>query len=308
MLAVAAESSSADVIDLPLDAVEPGAHQPRKHFDQKKLEELAETIRDRGVRQPIKVRATNGRFEIVSGERRWRASRLAGRQTIPAIVCEVQPLVDSLVENLQRADLNTVEEALAVTRLVADIGVGEAARSLGKTPSWVSKRHRVGTAPTFVLECGSKDLEALYATALLAETDPERARQLVEAAPKKAELRGNARRASKGENQSLKAESARHPSVGAGHDHEYAEPEREHTGSAAIQEFFAGAINEASAVAGVGAKGLAAAERGGTCVVESVRVEGDALVFQTGRGPVELRMSLDVERELFELIRERLCT
>lgn len=113
------------VMDLPIDRVSPNPHQPRRHFDGSALEGLAASIAEVGVLQPVLVRRVGDDWELVAGERRWRATRLAGRQTIPAIerrVDDLGSLEQAIVENLHRADLNPLEEAAALAELVSDFG------------------------------------------------------------------------------------------------------------------------------------------------------------------------------------------
>lgn len=111
------------LLDIPVEQIDRDPAQPRQHFDEVELAELADSIRAHGVIQPIEVEATgDGRYRLHHGERRWRASRLAGRETIPAIVAPARAadegLVRGLIENLHRADLNPIEEAQVYKRLL----------------------------------------------------------------------------------------------------------------------------------------------------------------------------------------------
>jgi len=109
---------------LPLDAIDPNPHQPRHVFDGNRLEELAQSIRANGVIQPVVVRSCGRRYQLVAGERRWRAANLAGLRTIPAVIQEIPDdrlLELTLVENIQREDLNPIELAHAFTRLTAEL-------------------------------------------------------------------------------------------------------------------------------------------------------------------------------------------
>ena len=110
--------------ELALDRLQPGAHQPRRHFDEEALDELARSIAAQGVVQPIVVRAVGGdRYEIVAGERRWRAAQRAGLSTIPVVIRALDErgaMAVALVENIQRADLNPLEEADALHRLIEE--------------------------------------------------------------------------------------------------------------------------------------------------------------------------------------------
>ncbi len=107
---------------IPLSAVTPNPAQPRRQFDEAGLQELASSIRERGVLQPIIVRRDGGRYLIMAGERRYRAAQRAGLESIPAIVREDDPLEVALIENLQREDLTALEEAEAMSALIAKHG------------------------------------------------------------------------------------------------------------------------------------------------------------------------------------------
>ena len=122
----AATEGQGEVQMLRLSQVDPNRSQPRKKFEEESLEELADSIRRFGVLQPILVKKTGSRYEIIAGERRWRASRKAGLREIPAIVREYsdQETVElSLIENIQREDLNPIEEAKAFKRLLDEFGL-----------------------------------------------------------------------------------------------------------------------------------------------------------------------------------------
>src|SRR5438045_457527 len=113
-------------IEADIDRLTPNHFQPRIAVDEARLEELAQSIRANGVIQPIVVRRSGDRFEIIAGERRWRASKLAGLPRVPIVVKEIAPgheqslLEMALIENIQRDDLNPIEEALAYRRLADD--------------------------------------------------------------------------------------------------------------------------------------------------------------------------------------------
>ena len=133
---------------LPIDRIVPNPGQPRHHFDQTALEELAASIRRYGILQPLTVRQTAGGWELVAGERRLRAARLAGLREVPCLLSQADPQESAalaLVENLQRQDLHYLEEAAALRRLVEDYGLTqeEAARRLGKSPSAVANKLRL---------------------------------------------------------------------------------------------------------------------------------------------------------------------
>ncbi|MDP3857156.1 MAG: ParB/RepB/Spo0J family partition protein [Stagnimonas sp.] len=149
-VAVAPEQSSDDALhELPLLQLAPGKHQPRRHFDEGALSELTESIRAQGVVQPIVVRPLGGdRYEIVAGERRWRAAQRAGLSSIPVVVRELDEraaMAIALVENIQRADLNALEEAEALHRLIQECGLTHeaCAEAVGKSRAAVSNLLRL---------------------------------------------------------------------------------------------------------------------------------------------------------------------
>ena len=140
---------SAPASTLPVSQIESCRNQPRKNFDQEKLEELAESIRQHGVIQPLTVRKlSSGYYQIIAGERRWRAARLADLEEIPAVIIEAddrKAMELAMIENLQREDLNPMEEAEGFRALVANYGMTqeEAARRVGKSRSAVANAMRL---------------------------------------------------------------------------------------------------------------------------------------------------------------------
>ena len=170
----------AGLLNLPISKVEPAADQPRERFDPEALEDLADSIRQHGVLQPIAVRALGGGYyQIIAGERRWRAAREAGLDTIPARVMEADDRsakVLALVENLQREDLNPVEQAKGLNSLMRDFGLTQeaAAEQVGFSRPAVANALRLLSLPEPVLamlEEGS--LTSGHARALLALGDEE---------------------------------------------------------------------------------------------------------------------------------------
>ncbi len=144
--------SAGQVLLIPLDEIKPNRDQPRQVFDQDELVNLAISIRMNGILQPLTVRSVDNGYELISGERRLRASRLAGLITVPCIVMDadgVKSAVFALIENMQRQDLSFFEEASAIERLMREYGISqeEAARHLGKAPSTVSNKLRLLTLP-----------------------------------------------------------------------------------------------------------------------------------------------------------------
>ena len=129
-------------------SIRPGRYQPRTHMDERSLAELAQSIRSQGLLQPVVVRRLDGGYELVAGERRWRAARMAGLEQIPAIVREVPDeaaLVMALIENVQREDLNAMEEAAAVQRLIDEFKMTheQAADAVGRSRSATSNLLRL---------------------------------------------------------------------------------------------------------------------------------------------------------------------
>ena len=127
----------------------PGKYQPRTRMDKAALEELAQSIKDRGIVQPILVRAIGGgKFEIVAGERRWRAAQIAGLATVPALVRDIpdeHALGIGLIENIQREDLNSIEEAAGIKRLIDEFKLTHeaAAQAVGRSRAAVSNLLRL---------------------------------------------------------------------------------------------------------------------------------------------------------------------
>lgn len=145
------------VQEIDVDRIELNPDQPRKEFDQESLQQLADSIREVGLLQPILVTEERGRYRIVAGERRYRAARLAGLRAVPAIEKQFSAeeiMLAALVENLQREDLNPMESAAAIRRLM-DLGgltQEEAARQLGKSRPAVANLLRLLTLPASVQE------------------------------------------------------------------------------------------------------------------------------------------------------------
>ena len=169
-----AESNS-KASTLPISKVEPKADQPRTMFDEIALQELSESIKQHGIIQPITVRKLpSGYYQIIAGERRWRAARMAGLKEVPVNIIEADDKLAAelaLVENLQRADLNPVEEAKGYQRLIKEFGLTqeEAAQAVGKSRPTVTNAMRLLTLPAEVvdlLEAGM--ISAGHARALLA--------------------------------------------------------------------------------------------------------------------------------------------
>ena len=147
----------AGAVELPIDQVSPNPHQPRQTMEQASLQELANSIAEHGLIQPLIVTQGQAGFQLVAGERRWRACRLAGLTTVPVIIKETSPqqmLELALVENIQRADLNPLEEAEAYTQLMAEFGLTQeaVAARVGKSRTAVANTVRLMNLPGEVKE------------------------------------------------------------------------------------------------------------------------------------------------------------
>jgi ParB family chromosome partitioning protein len=172
---VAIPSGHADsVVEIELSRLKPGRYQPRTKWENEKLDELAASIREQGVISPIVVRPTDGgMFEIVAGERRFRASGRAGRKTIPAIVRTLEDkdaLAMALIENMQRSDLNAMEEAQGVRRLIDEFGYTheQAAKAIGKSrPATTNLLRLINLADPVQRMLLDGEIEMGYARALL---------------------------------------------------------------------------------------------------------------------------------------------
>ncbi len=173
LLSKAAPQEGAQELELRL--IRPNPHQPRKTFDPAGLEELKSSIREHGVLQPIVVRRREEGFEIIAGERRWRASRLAGRDTIPAVVrddvTDQQMLELALVENVQRTDLDPIEKAKGFRALQVELGLSQdqVAERVGLQRATVANHMRLLELPAPVQEAVTRGLITMgHARALLA--------------------------------------------------------------------------------------------------------------------------------------------
>ncbi|WP_316896459.1 ParB/RepB/Spo0J family partition protein [Pseudodesulfovibrio indicus] len=173
-------SDAAEVLQIPVDSISPNPHQPRREFSEDGLNDLAASIGTRGVLQPILVRPLGGRnFELVAGERRLRASKLAGLTEIPSLVREMtdqESLAIALIENLQREDLNAIEEALGYQRLQQEFGLSqdELGRQVGKSRSAVANALRLLNLPAPVqADIQQGVLSAGHGRAIMAIVDAE---------------------------------------------------------------------------------------------------------------------------------------
>jgi ParB family chromosome partitioning protein len=172
---------------IPVERIESNPEQPRLAFDEAALQELAASIREHGVLQPILVRPLDGnRFQLIAGERRWRASKIAGQATIPALVEDIDDdtaLEISIIENLQREDISPLDEAAMYDRMIREHGysIRRLADKLGKDKGYLENRLRLADAPPEVRALVSLRKDTLsHAYELMKVEDPRRRRRLAE--------------------------------------------------------------------------------------------------------------------------------
>lgn len=154
---IESRATHAQIREVPVGKILPNPAQPRLSYDEDSLTELADSIREHGVLQPILVRPSGAQFELIAGERRWRASRMAERETIPAIVVdfdESTALEVSIIENLQREDVSPLEEAAMFRRMTEAFGysVRQLAQKVGKDKGYIENRLRLSDAPADIRE------------------------------------------------------------------------------------------------------------------------------------------------------------
>jgi ParB family chromosome partitioning protein len=176
-----------ELLEVDIDLIEPNPDQPRARFNEAKLDELAQSIRSNGLVQPILLRrAPNGQFQIVAGERRWRAAQRAGLHKINAVVRDISDdklLELALIENIQRQELNPIEEAMAYQRLIHTLGLtqDEVARQVGKERSSIANYLRLLKLPTEIQRMLEDDLISMgHARALLGLESKEEQKRLAD--------------------------------------------------------------------------------------------------------------------------------
>jgi len=170
------------VRELPLEKVVPNPSQPRMTWHEETLQELAASIKEHGVLQPILVRPSGDHYEIIAGERRWRSSKIAGKETIPAIVerfDDATALEIALIENLQREDLSPLDEAVIYKKMTDELGysIRQLAGKLGKDKGYVENRLRLASAPDDVREMVAKRYDTLSAAYELMKLEDKRRRR-----------------------------------------------------------------------------------------------------------------------------------
>jgi ParB family transcriptional regulator, chromosome partitioning protein len=178
-LIVSADTDEPGIKELKINEIEPNLNQPRKHFNDEKLAQLAESIKQHGIVQPLIVKKEDNTYKIVAGERRWRAARLAGLNNVPVIIKDLtskQVMEIALIENLQREDLNPIEEAEAYEKLISEYGMTqeEISRTVGRSRPAIANSIRLLTLgeklKNFVI---GGDISSGHARALLSIEDKE---------------------------------------------------------------------------------------------------------------------------------------
>ena len=178
-MALFTRTGKRQVLELPIDSIYPNPHQPRQQFDPAALEELSRSIAEAGVLQPLSVRRTPAGWELIAGERRLRAARLAGLTTVPCLPVEADDETSSLlalIENIQRADLDVWEEAAALLQLIGQFHLSqeEAGRRVGMSQSAVANKLRLLKLPPDVIDrLRQAGLTERHARALLRLPSPE---------------------------------------------------------------------------------------------------------------------------------------
>ncbi|HYN64322.1 MAG TPA: ParB/RepB/Spo0J family partition protein [Candidatus Limnocylindrales bacterium] len=178
---IESRATHATIREIPVGKVLPNPAQPRLSYEEDSLTELADSIREHGVLQPILVRPVGSQYELIAGERRWRASRLAQRESIPAIVAEFDDetaLEVSIIENLQREDVSPLEEA-AMFRKMTELGysVRQLAQKIGKDKGYVENRMRLADAPPEIRELVSVRKDTISHAYELMKIGDERTRR-----------------------------------------------------------------------------------------------------------------------------------
>lgn len=153
----ALQASGTELRELDIDLIDPNPAQPRKRFDSDSLQALADSVAESGVLQPVLVRPSSGRYELVAGERRWRAAQLAGLATVPAVITDrgdSESIEAAVIENMAREDLNPIEEARAVATLVDDAGLTkeQVGKRVGRSRSAISNLLRILDLPPEAIE------------------------------------------------------------------------------------------------------------------------------------------------------------
>jgi ParB family chromosome partitioning protein len=213
------KNSGEELLELDLDIIEPNSEQPRSRFSEENLEELTQSIRANGIVQPIVVRRKGSRYQIVAGERRWRAAQRAGLQKLPAVVKDVadEKLLElALVENIQRQELNPIEEAKAYKNLINTIGLTQelVAERVGKNRTVITTSLRLLKLPDEIQKLIEEEkISAGHGRALLMVDDIEAqkriAKTVIEMSLSVRETEKSVKRLSRGESQVIEKKAVK---------------------------------------------------------------------------------------------------
>lgn len=174
------------VVYIDINEIKPNPDQPRKHFDATRLEELATSIQENGVIQPLVVQKKENCYELVAGERRWRASRIAGLKKVPCLIREFdekQNLIVAIIENMQREDLDPMEEANGIQQMIQKFGFTQeqVSESLGKSRAYIANSVRLLKLPEEIQKMIREGkISAAHGRTLLGITDPRKQLMLAE--------------------------------------------------------------------------------------------------------------------------------
>jgi ParB family chromosome partitioning protein len=172
-------TTNEELLEVDIDLIEPSPMQPRTHFDEGRLEDLAQSIRSNGIVQPLLLRRHDSRYQLVAGERRWRAAQRAGLQRVPAVVREIPDnklLELALIENIQRQELNAIEEAHAYKRLIETLNLTQemVAQRVGRDRSFITNYLRLLRLPEDIQRLVEEEKITMgHARALLGVDDQE---------------------------------------------------------------------------------------------------------------------------------------
>lgn len=186
LLSDTAATSNEELLEIDIDLIDPNNAQPRTNFNEERLEELAQSIRSNGIVQPLLVRRRGARYQLVAGERRWRAAQRAGLQRVPAVVRDIPDdklLELALIENIQRQELNAIEEAHAYKRLIETLGLTQevVAQRVGRDRSFVTNYLRLLRLPEDIQRLVEEDKITMgHARALLGVDDTDIQRRIAQ--------------------------------------------------------------------------------------------------------------------------------
>lgn len=186
LLSDTAATSSEELLEVDIDLIDPNSSQPRTSFNEERLNDLAQSIRSNGIVQPLLVRRRGARYQLVAGERRWRAAQRAGLQRVPAVVRDIPDdklLELALIENIQRQELNAIEEAHAYKRLIETLGLTQetVAQRVGRDRSFVTNYLRLLRLPEDIQRMVEEDKITMgHARALLGIDDADAQRRIAQ--------------------------------------------------------------------------------------------------------------------------------